>query len=615
MYLRTSEELTNLLGSTAKFGAGSFKCLSSDFFPQDKEQVISFCEEAWDKVSRLQASISRMVGYFITDVIITGAESGDREKWDELLNKKIDIHGILKMIGTDFMVFGNSMTSVYFPFVRILKCECNFSGRSTVLDYELENKTGKFIMMCPKCGRKGEAEVVDRVSRHPDYIHIIRWNVREITIDSYNPISGKAKYVWNIPDSVQKNVKDYKNNDFADTLPLSVIEAVFSGENKIMFHDGQMHHLKIPDISSREDVGWGRSPLLAIFPDVFERELVRRFSEAISMDYLIPLRVLTPGQPPRDVQGGTDLVRNFGWSGTPEMMNQLRRMIAMRREDPTSWFALPFPVQYGPIGGEGRELISPELRNYHDSNVVSGIGSPVEFHEGNLQWQATHEAMRVFERTHQSLPSVLNSWLSWFTELISNVLAHADIEAELKPASIKDDIMRRNILLQLYSMGEISQTTALDPWQIDLDDEDDNILKELRRKIERERSIESEMKALETTDALKQPQMQGPPGMGGGPPGMGGGPPGMGGGPMLMPDVSGMPHSANASIGDMAAEADQIAQQMMTTDPSIRNSQLRQLKNQSPELHALVSARIDDMRHQVDREGAVQNRQATFGVS
>lgn len=71
----------------------------------------------------------------------------------------------------------------------------------------------------------------------------------------------------------------------------------------------------------------------------------------------------------------------------------------------------------------------------------------------------------------------------------------------------------------------------------------------------------------------------------------------------MPPMGGGMPGGGSASLDDLLAQADQIAQQLLVADSTTRHSQLRQLKNQNEALHAQVKARLTDLEQQGQAHG------------
>ena len=64
---------------------------------------------------------------------------------------------------------------------------------------------------------------------------------------------------------------------------------------------------------------------------------------------------------------------------------------------------------------------------------------------------------------------------------------------------------------------------------------------------------------------------------------------------------------------DMQAQAQLIAQQLLTLPESQKDSQLIKLKKADPTMHALVSSIIDDIRQQARSQGGAMLMQQQFG--
>lgn len=612
MFIRSSEEFLNTASPSKKF-VNPLQPLSSDFLPKDREQSYRFAEEAWYRISKLRTGIDRMIGYMVTEVEIDGVDRDKREKWESLIDDRMNLLGELTKVARSLCVYNNSFTSLYFPFTRYLQCrECGLQVKSKAdgLEYEID-KEGKFHWECIKCGFKGEVRVKDRIIDNPDKVNVIHWNPKQIEVTDYNCISGDKRFFWKIPDEFKAKVKKYKENGFTDVLPLPIIEAAMKGHN-LKFNDGQILHLTRGELPGVEDQGVGISPFLSLFPEVFSRNLIKRFNEVVGLDYMYPTRIYTPAsRPSQPPQTGADPLRSAGMQGTPDMVHHLKSMVAKMRQDPTSIFTAPFEIREGTVGGMGINLLSPELLEHEDNGLLAGVNIPVEMREANLQAQFTPEAMRTMERSWGWLLSSLNTWLKFLEGKISRLLNYAPADLKLAAPSVLDDLMRRNLLLQLYQQGEVSQEAGLSkPWGINLEDEKDNMVADVRRRIEIEKAIEEESMAMEATQMLGQPPMPPP---GGGQPMHPGVPmtPGMPGGGMQHGGI--MPMAGGGNITELSAEAEHIAQQLSQMDEYTRRSQMIELSKQNEELHALVKHKWDQMKQQVDQQGKAMARQDAFG--
>ena len=609
MYIRSSQELSDTLSVTEAQG-DPLATFCSAFYPKSREEAFQLAEFAWNHIPMYRSGLERMISYFITKIQLSGASGDEKTYWENLLLKKSNMHTKLKLIGEDYQNYGNSFTSLLFPFVRLLRCtECHTEINGSRADYRIED--GEFIWKCLKCGYEGPVEVNDRLQTDPKEIYVIRWNPYEIELENYDPLREEADYYWRIPDHVRKQVRD--GGPLLSTMPKSIVLAAARDED-LKFKKGSMMHLKFEGLAGTKNQaqGWGVPPILSIFSDLWFRQLINRFDQAVALDYLFPMRVITPANRSQGRNQAQGMYEDPGLQGGTDVMNaitaRLEDMVASHREDPKSWHVSPIPLHYGPMGGEGTQLLQPEIGEYADSKLLNGMGSPMEFYEGNLQWQATPEAMRVMERMWGHLPTAMNTWLDWAVSKASVALARKEIVAELTPSSIKDDLMRREIMLQLFQQGELAKLTAFEPWHIPFEEDKDNQIQEIRDRVELEKRKDRELTAEERAYMLGRPQP--PPQEGGVPPG--GAPPaggteggGMGGT---------MPMSGGGDIQQMSLEAEQIAQQMLQMEPPVRRSELIQLKRQNETLHALVTAKIREMRGEVDQQGAMQSRQQQFGT-
>ena len=122
-------------------------------------------------------------------------------------------------------------------------------------------------------------------------------------------------------------------------------------------------------------------------------------------------------------------------------------------------------------------------------------------------------------------------------------------------------------------------------------------------------------KAQEMQGQMDQPLP--PPGAPMDPAAMGGPAPGGmempgGGAPMPMPGGGGgAPSGAPgaATLDEMDVQAEQMAQQILTMDPTTRRSELVNLKHSDETLHALVKSKLDTLEQQAAQTGIQMTRQ------
>ena len=102
--------------------ANPFCDMASQYIPQDLDEIFELVELMYLTMPPFKAVSERLVRYFLTDIVINGASDDEREKYEDLFDKKLHMIQQLALIGDDYKVYGNAFASVYFPFDRFLIC-------------------------------------------------------------------------------------------------------------------------------------------------------------------------------------------------------------------------------------------------------------------------------------------------------------------------------------------------------------------------------------------------------------------------------------------------------------------------------------------------------------
>ncbi len=331
------------------------------------------------------------------------------------------------------------------------------------------------------------------------------------------------------------------------------------------------------------------------FKQGFYIQVLKRYNEALALDYIVPWRVITPAGPRGHPQLDPVFHANMG-----DFVNRVRGMIGEHRRDPLSVNTLPFPVEYKALGGEGQELAPHEMITVALDELLNSCGVPAELYRGTLKYDAMPAALRLFEATWPHLVSGLNNWLNWLLEGLAMSFNWERARGRMTPVTRADDMEARLVRLQLAAANKISDTTALAPFGIEsIRDEirriieEQRIWKEEQEKAQKEMEQQEEMQRRVAETAAIRQGVPGLPGGGAMPPG-GMAPPGMGpGGGLGSP---GMGPGGQVTPGDLLTQADQIAQQLLTMDETARKRQLSQIRQTDETLHAVVKSKLEQMR-------------------
>ena len=595
-----------------------FNSLSRKMYPKTMRDVFTWSQELWLHHGIYSQAISKAVRYFMTEIEVFGDEELDfssRKKYAEQLKKTYDLKGILSTIGDDFIGYGNSFTSLHIPFIRNLVCpECGTRAPISRMTDFFEFKDYKFIGKCPKddCTFHGEFQVKDlRVTQEDLKVEVIRWPPQYIKL-KWHPITNKKIYYLDVS-AYSELVDGIKSGDpiFLAETPMEIIEAV--KENKeLEFAEGVLFHMAntpmayaLPDFK-----GWGVPHFMAEFETVIAIMLLDKYNEMIVSDYLMPFRVLSP--PSQGNTGATqttnDPMLNIGMGN---FVGNVKRMIDGHRNNPTDWNFLPFPVQYQALGAEGKDLAPVELMEHFEQRLLHSMGIPQEMYSGSIQNSAAPIiGFRMFERTWQHFATELDAWLTWFVRKQGELFKWEKISARLIPVSIYEDPDIRALKIDLAASNQVSKDTAFRSIGLDADYEARKVLDEQEEYEEllAQQSIEKEKKDINQQAVITPPpgqqmlEQEQAAAQGGMAPG--GAPmPMAGGGAPMPPGGMAAGVQPGGSIDEIMMQADQIAQTLLTMEPSQRKSELINLKKTNETLHAQVKSRLETLEQQAGQHG------------
>jgi hypothetical protein len=595
-----------------------WQSLSRFVYPRTIEEMMAWAEELWLHHGLYSQAIKKAVRYFMTEVEIYGEDINykDRKKYAEVIADNYDILEEAATVGDDFIAMGISFTSLYIPFERNLQCP-SCGGMAPMLkmfedgDAKWDSLSFRGVCPFPNCRRSVDYTVADR--QLPDEQlkpRIVRWPPQYMQIKDH-PLSGRKKYRVDVTRYPELNDGLMRGDPlFLSDTPWEFIQAT-KNRRPLEFGDDQIYQMKMPSLAVTEPGlrGWG----LPLFMNEFETALLiimlDKYTEAIAVDYLVPFRVISPPK----LQGQEDPLISVDMGG---FMAHVRRMIDEHRNNPTTFHTAPMPLEYQTLGGEASQLVPVDLLDHFEKRLLHSMGIPEEFQSSHFQTQGPLIAFTMFERQWQFFANSLNKWLTWLSNRQGELTNWESVKARLLPISIYEDPETRQVKLEGAAARKISNRTAYRSFGIDYDYEQDQIIEEDKAEIDRQREFAKEMEnedinmqALATPPAgqemLMQEEMAAQ--------GAGGAAPMAGAAPMPMAGAAPMPMGApaapgNVSMDELLANAQQIAQQLLTMDPTLRRSQLIELKKTDETLHAQVKQILEDLEQQAKTVGVQQAR-------
>lgn len=549
---------------------------SSNIQPKDMKDVLKWAEYLWSRLGAWRMCSKRVVRYFLTDLNLTDGGEDELDKYKDFLTHTLKLMEALALLGDDFFAYGNSFSSLYIPFRRFLICpKCYLQRPISKVKYTFHDLS--FTSICPKCSYKGEFLHVDRRSMDQEKFKMIRWSPHDIRL-RYHMLSGQTDYVWDIPtdfsEQVDKGIPFYVENTHWE-----VLKAVHKDES-FKFNDGFIYHMKEPTLAGVQNRGWGIPSILYNFSQAYRIQILKRHDEALCMDYIVPFRVFSPASGSSQ-EADPMMDMNMG-----DFSYKVQEMLAEHRRDPTSWHSIPFDINYQAIGGEATNLVPVDLMNQAIDELLNESGYPAEMYKGTIQVQAAPTALRLFQQTWTHLVAFNNDFIDWLLETIAISLNWERIRGKLQPVTLADDLEKRQLQLQLAAGQLISKSTALAPLGIKYPEEIEKIIQEDQQAARAQEK--AQMEEQERQQAMSTMMGQDAASMGGG----------MGG----------------ATPQDVQGDAQQMAQQLFGMDPTTRRRYITNLKHQDPNMHALVTAALDDMRQQAGSEGIAMAQQQAGGM-
>lgn len=593
------------VGSVGKnYFPDPFLDMASLEMPKSLANVLRWAEFLWLKNGTYRMACERVVRYFITKIEIEDVDDESSKKYRDFLDNILKCQDMLSVLGDDFLCYGNSFSSLIVPFERYLECNaCKFNRPIQKCEYEF-TKDYRFKGFCPQCKKIVEFDHRDRRSSDDKKFKVVRWSPHYMLL-RFNEATLDTEWRYRIPEEVKRKVRA-GDKFYLATTPWEIIDCI-KNDKLFKFHDQHIYHMKEPQLAGLRTFGWGIPRMISNFTQAYYIQVLKRYNEALAIDYIVPFRVLTPAAGNSRV-GDPLLHQNLGTSKSMVM-----QMIAEHRKDPATWHYMPFPMDYKAIGGEGTQMTPFELINTATDEMLNGIGVPADLYKGSLQLQAAPVALRLFQQTWPQITSAFVGWLNWVVRQVAYVKNWEPCQVSLTPITMADDIEKKQILLQLAAAQQVSKGTAFSGFGIDMQQELRRIYDEERQKAELEREFQREeadrQEMEQQVDAINQAGAMPPGGapMGG----MSGG--AMGGAAPAMPSPmgQGMTPGGNTKMTpeQMMTQADQLARNLLSMPYEARKSQMLQLKQSDEALHALVKSKMEKVRQEAGNMGKAQLQQ------
>jgi hypothetical protein len=577
--------------------------------PRTIQEMLRWSESIWFRNSTYAAAMRRVVSYFITKIEIHEASDDKKNKYENYFNDTLNVKQTLIDAGLDYMCYGNAFVSLYVPFNRFLECTCS-DAKNKICGYQVPIKqvknwqivNKKIKWTCPKCQQTCECDKpIDKRFADEYKVKLKLWNPHEMQI-MYNPISERSVYVWEPPADLVSRIK---NGDkfLIEDMPWEMVEAVL--DNKLFeFSEDVIFHMKCRSVSGIRANGWGLSYILNNFNQAYYIQMAKLYNEVLMQEFIVPFRVVSPDGSGSGASNDPLIKTNVG-----SFNKKVLAMFEQHRRRPGGYYALPFPIKYQAISGEGAEFTTYEHINMAMDELLNASNVPAELYKGTMAFQSMPTALRLFQQTWMPYTDNCHKLLDWLTQNISLVLHWDKVKARLQPITLADDLEKRQLYMQLLASNKISAETALAPLGVDAKEEFRRFLDEQREQMELQQKFQEEMEQKQMLQDMFAPQQQ-----------QGSAGPQQGGGGQQQGDPSQQAQSAqqspsatalaNVSAGatpeDLMEQAKSLSEQLVRMPYELRRGELANLKKSNETLWSLVKAQMEQVRSSARTQGAQQ---------
>lgn len=433
--------------------------IANQFLPRNLHDVIR-----WARYITLHSPVTtevlrKLSTYPITEFIID-SENRDTVALYKRIFESFKLKTALHDIGFEYHTVGNVFVSLYFPIQRTLQCpHCGTDHNAKNAPFA-QFKEFAFVGKCPKCDSTVRFLRKDTKSTNISDMNIIKWDPLNISVN-HNIITGEYEYYYRIPNEVRRRVMQ-GDRLFVDSVPWGFIEAVRNKQD-FKFDRDSIYHMKNVSTGHMVD-GVSIPPIISQYHLVFYIATLRKANEAIANDFMSPMRVIYP----QAQTGNSDPViamslKNF-------VSNMQSNMIQFKQDQNHITIA-PVPIGYQAISGEGKTLlVSQEIAQAEESLLMS-MGVSKELLSGTTNWTSSTVGLRMLDNTLRSFVDQITELVNWIMSRTSKYLGVEPCKVTLSPFKLADDDSLRQVLLQLVGTGQASWSTLYESYGMDYEDE------------------------------------------------------------------------------------------------------------------------------------------------
>jgi len=559
------------------------------YLPPNLKALLRWCRFYFYTSPIINAAVTKMAAYPITDFIYDTESAGLSKVWDNLLMRQLKIRSFLYGVGLDYFCYGNAFVGISFPFRKHMLCpKCGHSEHVKSVTYKFRDF--KYEGKCGGCNSHVVFTPVDRYVRSLNDIHLMRWNPEDIDVE-YNSHTGKKRILYTIPVQVKNDILLGKRH-IIETIPDIYVQSVKN--NKPMVLTKVFHFARQSISQDVRNMGWGISMILPVLKDNYYLQMLRKAQEMIAQEHIVPMRVLFP-------QAGSATSDPFSMVNLQNWVGNAKREVEEWRMDPNRIVFFPIPMGNQTLGGDGRALMLSQEMRLIEEQIIAGMGVPIEFIKGGVSFGGTALSMHILKNQFETYRSYVLELSQGIIEELARYMGWPTVKMRLKRFHMADDLQRASLSFQLNQAAKISDKSMLAELDYDVDEETEIIHRESAHQLKnmsdqqlQQAHMQGEAQKIQQRYMIAaQTEAQQPEAMQ----------------PELAP---GQPPSMQSPIGqspglqppqiDIEATARQLANQLASMPESAMYANLKALQPY-PELHTRVMQQLNSMRGRPNSAG------------
>lgn len=462
------------------------------FVAPDIKSLFKWCEFFALSDPVIQSAIYKAAAYPVTDILVSSKE----QKLADLVNEifhNLDIKQICIVANMHLNVYGNAFVTVEMPFIRKFTCtSCKQKFKADEIERLGLSNDYQFMGVCPKEKLQTFFDFEDTYVKNYERLRVVLWNPQFIDIEV--PFAtARPKYMYNVREYMENRLAAYKFDVLLAAPPgevdyafeeskryLSDIPGIFikalRTRMKAVFNNDLLLHVREPDAPGWNNV-WGKPPMVSSLRDLYFYYVIRKSIEVLIKERTIPFRFLFP----RSITGDPALEINLG-----RMRTEISKMLKDMEFDPNIIGFLPIPYEMAMIGGDAHQLFPSliQMLEYLEKRIIFGMGFPLEFVYGGMQWSGTSVSLRMLENLFINRRFLIKNILQFVKRIIALVHGFDEnlVHVDFSDMRMADDIARQRLIFELSQANVIPESVLLEDMGYDPQDIADEAIAHAKRK-------------------------------------------------------------------------------------------------------------------------------------